>query len=63
MAMKIGEVIEIVPCIDESVKNKEVDLLFTQNPTLRGIVVIQENRPIGQITRTHFYQKIGTRYG
>lgn len=61
--MKIGEAIENVPCIDESVKNKEVDLLFTQNPTLRGIVVIQENRPIGQITRTHFYQKIGTRYG
>lgn len=61
--MKIGEVIEHVPCIDEFVKNKEVDLLFTQNPTLRGIVVVQENRPIGQITRTHFYQKIGTRYG
>lgn len=61
--MKIGEVIESVPCIDESVKNKEVDLLFTQNPTLRSIVVVQESRPIGQITRTHFYQKIGTRYG
>ncbi|MFJ7951622.1 GGDEF domain-containing protein [Lysinibacillus sp. NPDC096418] len=61
--MNIGEVIENVPCIDESVKNKEVDFLFTQNPTLRGIVVVQESRPIGQITRTHFYQKIGTRYG
>ncbi|MEG0259050.1 MAG: GGDEF domain-containing protein [Lysinibacillus sp.] len=61
--MKIGEVIEQVPCIDEFVGNKEVDLLFKQTPTLRGIVVVQENRPIGQITRTHFYQKLGTRYG
>lgn len=61
--MKIGEVIENVPCIDEFVKNREVDLLFTQNPTLRGIVVVQEGKPIGHITRTHFYQKIGTRYG
>lgn len=61
--MIIGEVIENVPCIDESVKNKEVDVLFTQSPTLRGIVVVCDGRPIGQITRTHFYQKIGTRYG
>ena len=61
--MKIGEVIENVPCIDELVKNKEVDFLFTQNPTLRGIIVVREGRPTGQITRTHFYQKIGTRYG
>ncbi|MET4561127.1 diguanylate cyclase (GGDEF)-like protein [Lysinibacillus parviboronicapiens] len=61
--MKIGEVIENVPCIDEYVKNKEVDLLFTSNPSLRSVVVVQEGRPIGHITRTHFYQKIGTRYG
>ncbi|MGE7093833.1 GGDEF domain-containing protein [Lysinibacillus sp. NPDC048646] len=61
--MKIGEVIEKVPCIDEYVKNKEVDLLFTSNPSLRSVVVVQEGRPIGHITRTHFYQKIGTRYG
>ena len=45
--MKIEEVIEFVPCIEEAVKNKEVDLLFTQNPTLRGLVVVREGRPIG----------------
>ncbi|KOS60527.1 GGDEF domain-containing protein [Lysinibacillus agricola] len=61
--MKIGEVIENVPCIDEFVKNKEVDLLFTSNPSLRSVVVVRDDKPIGQITRTHFYQKIGTRYG
>ena len=61
--MQIGEVIENVPCIDEFVKNKEVDLLFTTNPSLRSVVVVRDGRPIGHITRTHFYQKIGTRYG
>ncbi len=35
--MKIGEVIEKVPCTDEFVKNKEVDLLFTSNPSLRTV--------------------------
>ncbi|GAB0170064.1 GGDEF domain-containing protein [Lysinibacillus sp. CTST325] len=61
--MKIGEVIENVPCIDEFVKNKEVDLLFISNPSLRSVVVVRDDKPIGHITRTHFYQKIGTRYG
>ncbi|MGE7691581.1 GGDEF domain-containing protein [Lysinibacillus sp. NPDC097214] len=61
--MKIGEVIENVPCIDEFVKNNEVDLLFTSNPSLRSVVVVRDDKPIGHITRTHFYQKIGTRYG
>ena len=61
--MKIGEVIESVPCIDEFVKNKEVDLLFTNDPSLRSVIVVQDDKPIGHITRTHFYQKIGTRYG
>lgn len=61
--MKIGEVIENVPCIDEFVKNQEVDLLFINNPSLRSVVVVRDDKSIGHITRTHFYQKIGTRYG
>jgi diguanylate cyclase (GGDEF)-like protein len=61
--MQIGEVIENVLSIDEFVKNKEVDLLFTSNPSLRSVVVVRDGNPIGHITRTHFYQKIGTRYG
>lgn len=61
--MQIGEVIENVLSIDEFVKNKEVDLLFTSNPSLRSVVVVRDSKPIGHITRTHFYQKIGTRYG
>lgn len=56
--MQIGEVTENVPSIDEFVKNKDVDLLFTSNPSLRSVVVVRDGSPIGHITRTHFYQKL-----
>ena len=59
----IGGIIEQSPYIPPSMKNKEVDKYFTENPNVQGIVVVQNNRPIAHITRTHFYQKIGTQYG
>ena len=59
----IGEIIEAADWIDEHVKNKEVNEKFVQQPSLRGIVVLQNQQPIGHIPRTHFYQKIGTLYG
>ncbi|RKJ30196.1 GGDEF domain-containing protein, partial [Butyricicoccus sp. 1XD8-22] len=37
--------------------------MFTANPNMRGIVVVHHEKPIAHITRTHFYQKIGTLYG
>lgn len=59
----IGRIVKKVPYISPSLKNKEVDKLFTENPNLRGIVVVHHEKPIAHITRTHFYQKIGTLYG
>ena len=47
--MKIEEIIGNVPCIDESVKNKEVVLLFIQSPTFRGIGGILDGRLIGSL--------------
>lgn len=59
----IGKIVENVPCILPETKSKRVNELFVEDDTLRGIVVVQHNQPIGQIPRTHFYQKIGTQYG
>ncbi|WP_146551140.1 GGDEF domain-containing protein [Rummeliibacillus sp. SL167] len=59
----IGQIVKTVPSIDPTVKNKEVDKLFVENPNMRGIVVVHHEKPIAHITRTHFYQKIGTLYG
>lgn len=59
----IGGIVEKVPCINQSMKNKEVDKIFNENPTLQGIVVVDDQKPIAHITRTHFYEKIGSLYG
>ena len=61
--LNIGRIVKTVPYIAPSLKNKEVDKLFNENPNLRGIVVVHHEKPIAHITRTHFYQKIGTLYG
>lgn len=63
MVTNIGEIAKKVPTISPNMKNKQVDEIFTKNPNMRGIVVVHNNKPIAHITRTHFYQKIGTMYG
>ncbi|KAB2333058.1 GGDEF domain-containing protein [Bacillus mesophilum] len=63
MAVNIGSIAEKVPCISQYEKNLVVDQLFYNNSELQGIVVVNQEIPVGIITRTHFYQKIGTLYG
>lgn len=63
MATIIGDIVETVPCISQHAKSKEVDKIFSDSPKLQGIVVTSNNIPIALITRTHFYQSIGTLYG
>lgn len=63
MATYIGDIVETVPCIPQEAKSKEVDKIFSENTKLQGIVVVNKDIPIALITRTHFYQKIGTLYG
>lgn len=63
MVTIIGDIVEKTKTINPSVKNKEIDKLFTENPQLQGLVVTKNMKPIAQVTRTHFYQKIGTLYG
>ncbi len=63
MSVNIGSIAEKVPCISQYEKNLVVDQLFYNNSELQGIVVVDQEIPVGIITRTHFYQKIGTLYG
>ncbi len=63
MASIIGDIVESVPCISQHAKSKEVDKIFSGNPKLQGLVVTNKQIPIALITRTHFYQNIGTLYG
>lgn len=63
MASNIGDIVETVPCISQHTKSKEVDKIFSDNPKLQGIVVASNYIPVALITRTHFYQSLGTLYG
>lgn len=63
MSANIGEIIETVPCVHPYEKNKKIDKLFMSDSDLQGIVVVHQDKPIALITRTFFYQKIGTLYG
>ncbi|UFT98273.1 GGDEF domain-containing protein [Radiobacillus kanasensis] len=59
----IGEIVETVPVLEKSKSNQFADALFRDVKTCEGIVVLEEKHPIGLITKTNFYQKLGTLYG
>jgi diguanylate cyclase (GGDEF)-like protein len=59
----IGDIVEQVPCISQSTVSKLVDRIFNENTRIQGIVVVYNEFPISLITRTHFYEKMGSLYG
>ncbi|MDR7080591.1 diguanylate cyclase (GGDEF)-like protein [Neobacillus niacini] len=59
----IGDLVEQVPCVSQFEINSRVDKLFNENTRIQGIVVVNKEVPISLISRTHFYQKLGTQYG
>jgi diguanylate cyclase (GGDEF)-like protein len=59
----IGDIAKNITCISPGKTCESVDLLFNEDPSLQGVVVIEEQRPTGLITKMKFYQKMGTRYG
>ncbi|MDQ0229968.1 GGDEF domain-containing protein [Metabacillus malikii] len=59
----IGEITEIVPKVTTTTTNQVVDKLFCENSSHQGIVVTEREIPIALITRTNFYQKLGSLYG
>lgn len=63
MTAYIGDIVELVPCISQHEISKSVDKIFNENTGLQGIVVVKKEVPISLVTRTHFYQKMGTLYG
>jgi diguanylate cyclase (GGDEF)-like protein len=63
MAGLIGEIAELVPTFRPEASNQLINELFKQNMKCSGIVVVENEIPVGLITRTNFYQKLGTLYG
>jgi diguanylate cyclase (GGDEF)-like protein len=59
----IGSLIEKSPFIHPELNGAEIDRMFKENKDLEGIVVAENNIPIGLVSRSQFYQKLGTLYG
>ncbi|QUH24543.1 GGDEF domain-containing protein [Serpentinicella alkaliphila] len=64
MEIFIGDISKPIRTLFISSIGKDANELFEMNKNLEGIVTIDKDfKPQGLITRTQFYQKLGTRYG
>lgn len=59
----IGEIAQEIVCVSHETSCDKVDRMFQENQGLQGLVVTAGAGSAGLITRTNFYQKMGTRYG
>jgi hypothetical protein len=56
--MIIGNITENAPIVDLEATSKEVDIILRNEKNTEGLVVIKENKPVGIVVRSLFYQKI-----
>lgn len=63
MQVTIGEISEQVVVVTPSTKCEYVYSIFKETPEVEGVVVCIDNRPIGLVTKTKFYQKLSIQYG
>lgn len=63
MIDSIGGIAKEVPCIPFSTACSQVDELFQEDQGVQGLVILRQDLSAALITRTNFYQKMGTRYG
>lgn len=52
-----------VPTVKSTVDGQSVKDILEQNPEAEGVVVMENNNPVGIIMRTAFFQKMGSLYG
>jgi diguanylate cyclase (GGDEF)-like protein len=63
MQVTIGEIAERVMFVTPSTKCEYVFTIFKETPDVEGVVVCLDNRPVGLVTKTKFYQKLSIQYG
>ena len=59
----IGDLVIDVPVVRINALGKTINDLFEKNSELEGIVVVDNDTPVGIIMRSYFYNKIGKQYG
>ena len=63
MQVTIGEIAEQVIVVTPSTKCEYIYTIFKEKPEIEGVVVCSDDRPIGLVTKTKFYQKLSIQYG
>lgn len=63
MIAYIGDIAKKIPEIPLGTACETVEELFSAEPGIQGIAVMEESVPVALMTRMSFYQKMGTRYG
>ncbi len=63
MQENIAKLVQKVPTFTEADVGKTIHRYFEQDIYVEGIVVLNNEKPVGLIMRNDFYQKIGKQYG
>lgn len=64
MPVYIGELSEPTPSVDPSVKSEVIQTIFNDSTdNIEGIVVATKKEPIGLVMKSHFYVKLGKKFG
>ena len=59
----IGEIAEKIPIVQPTTTCSYVYHLFEESPEIEGVIVADQNKPIGLVMRIHFYQILSKKYG
>lgn len=59
----ISTLVEAVPFVSPDAHGVEVNDFFKRHLSTEGVVVVEDERPLGLIMRNDFYQKLGSPYG
>ena len=63
MNIVIGDIAMESKTVTPSTKCEEVYSIFEEQSLLEGIVVVENEQSIGLVMKTHFFQKLSTKYG
>ncbi len=63
MDIVIGEIAKKSFIVSPSTKCEEVYAIFEKETAIEGIVVCSDRQPVGLVMKTHFFQRLSTKYG
>ena len=63
MLLQIGEIADKIPIIHPTTKCSYVYNLFEKSPEIEGVIIADQDKPMGLVMRIHFYQSLSKRYG